>query len=220
MSKIAYIRTSTTHQKTQRQEYAMPSDIDKTFTDQQSGKDTNRPGFQDMMEYIREGDTVYFESFSRISRSLPDLLNILDTFKEKGVSFVSLKENIDTTGACGKLIVSVLGAISAYEREINAERREYGYRKSYDEGRVGRPGALEVQGKKQRGEADQERMKQFKAVTREWSEGRITAVEAMKQLNMSKPTFYRKVKEMQITKQEALDVIKGYVEEHKNKAEG
>lgn len=200
MAKIAYLRVSTTHQNTQRQEYAMPTDIDRTFTDHQSGKDTNRPEFQKMLEYIREGDTVYFESFSRISRSLPDLLNILDTFREKGVSFVSLKENIDTSGACGKLIVSVLGAISAYEREINAERREYGYRKSYEEGRVGRPGALEVKGKKQRGEADRERMEQFKAVTQEWSEGTITAVEAMKQLNMSKPTFYRKVKEMGITK--------------------
>lgn len=142
MARIGYVRVSTVHQNTQRQEYAMPTDLDKVFTDKASGKNTDRPQFQAMLDYVREGDTVYFESFSRVSRSLPDLLNTLDYFAEKGVTFVSQKENIDTTGATGKLIVSVLGAISAYEREINAERREYGYKKALDEKRVGRPKAV------------------------------------------------------------------------------
>ena len=93
MAKIAYVRSSTKHQKggLERQSYAMPDDIEKTFIDEASGKDTDRPQFKKMMEYVREGDIVYFESFSRISRSLPDLLNILDTFGKKGVAFISLK---------------------------------------------------------------------------------------------------------------------------------
>ena len=95
MAKIAYIRVSITHQNTIRQEYAMPKDIDKVFDDKASGKDTDRPQFQAMLDYVREGDVVYFESFSRISRSLPDLLNTLDYFSKKGVAFVSLKEQID-----------------------------------------------------------------------------------------------------------------------------
>lgn len=181
MAKIAYIRVSTTHQNTQRQEYVMPKDIDKTFIEKVSGKDTNREEFQKMLDYVREGDVVYFESFSRISRSLPDLLNTLDYFDKKGVAFVSLKENIDTSGATGKLIVSVLGAISAYEREINAERREFGYRQALKEDRVGRP-ATEI-------------TPEFEAILQEWKSKTITATEAAKRAGVSKPTFYKMAKQ-------------------------
>ena len=188
MAKIAYIRVSTTHQNTDRQEFAMPGDIDKTFEDKASGKDTERPQFQAMLDYIREGDIVYFESFSRISRSLPDLLKTLDFFSKKGVAFVSLKERIDTSGATGKLIVSVLGAISAYEREINAERREFAYRKSYQEGRVGRPKA-------------QPDKKFYKAVE-EWQSGKITATEAIAKAGVGRTTFYKLVKAQKSTQKE------------------
>ena len=181
MAKIAYLRVSTTHQNTDRQEYAMPQDIDKTFIDKASGKDTERVEFQKMLDYVREGDVVYFESFSRISRSLPDLLNTLDYFSKKGVSFVSLKENIDTSGATGKLIVSVLGAISAYEREINAERREFGFRKAVEEERVGRPTA--------------QRTPEFEAALKEWKAGKITATEAIKRAGVSRATFYKLAKQ-------------------------
>ena len=182
MAKIAYIRVSTKHQQGGiiRQEYKMPEDIDKTFKDEASGKDTERPEFQKMLEYVREGDIVYFESFSRVSRSLPDLLNTLDYFTKKGIAFVSLKEQIDTSGATGKLIVSVLGAINAYEREINAERREFGYRRALKEERVGRPTA--------------ERTPEFEAAVKEWKLGNITATEAIKRSGVSRATFYKMAK--------------------------
>lgn len=179
--KIAYIRVSTTHQKTDRQEYAMPKDIDKTYSEKISGKNTDRPELKKMLDYVREGDIVYFESFSRISRSLPDLLSILDLLDRKGVRWVSLKENIDTTGATGKLIVGVLGAISAYEREINKERREYGYRKALEDGRVGRPNNAITQ--------------EFEDAYKQWKAGKITAVQAMKDCGLAKTSFYRMVKE-------------------------
>ena len=181
MAKIAYLRSSTKHQKggLERQSYTMPDDIDKTFIDEASGKDTERVEFKKMMDYIREGDTVYFESFSRISRSLSDLLNILDTFGKKGVAFVSLKENINTEGATGKLIVSLLGAINAYEREINEERREFNFRKACEEKKVGRP----------KTELDDN----FYNAVKLWREGKIKAVEAYKMANMTKATFYNVV---------------------------
>lgn len=181
MARIGYVRVSTQHQRTERQEHAMPDNLDKVFTDKASGKDTDRPEFQKMLEYVREGDVVYFESFSRISRSLPDLLRTLDYFAEKGVSFVSLKENIDTSGATGKLIVSVLGAVSAYEREINEERREYGYRKSLEEDRVGRPSA--------------EATEEFLQAVKEWRDGKITATQAITKCGYKRTTFYKLVKE-------------------------
>ena len=80
MARIGYVRVSTQHQRTERQEQAMPENLDKIFIDKASGKDTDRPEFQKMLDYVREGDVVYFESFSRISRSLPDLLRTLDYF--------------------------------------------------------------------------------------------------------------------------------------------
>ena len=185
MAKIAYLRVSTKHQKggIERQEYTMPSDIEKTFVDEASGKNTARPEFQKMLDYVREGDIVYFESFSRISRSLPDLLNTLDYFDKKGVSFVSLKEQIDTSGATGKLIVSVLGAISAYEREINAERRAYGYKKSLEEERVGRPRA--------------ERTPQYMAAYNDWKAKKITGLEAIRRSGVSSATFYKMAREIE-----------------------
>ena len=180
MAKIAYLRVNTTHQSTIRQEYAMPNDIDKIFEDKASGKDTDRPQFQQMLEYVREGDVVYFESFSRISRSLPDLLNTLDYFSKKGVAFVSLKEQIDTSGATGELIVSVLGAINAYEREINKEPREFGFRNACKEGRVGRPKA--------------QANDSFYNAVKDWRKGSITATEAIARAEMPRATFYRLVK--------------------------
>lgn len=74
----------------------------------------------------------------------------------------------------------MLGAINAYEREINAERREFNYRKAYDDGKVGRPRAV----------ADDS----FKQAVKEWKEGKITAVEAMKKCGVPKATFYKLVK--------------------------
>lgn len=184
MAKIKYIRVSTTHQNTERQEQNA-KEFDKVFIDKASGKNTEREQFKAMMEYIREGDTVYFESFSRISRSLSDLLNILDEFEKKGVAFVSEKEQISTEGATGKLVVAVLGAISAYEREINAERREFGYKKALAENRVGRP-KMEIS-------------KEFEEAYAEWKEGKITAVEAMKRSGVGKTTFYKLVKQIEET---------------------
>lgn len=177
MAKIAYIRVSTQHQNTERQHHAMPADIEKVFEEKASAKNTERPEFQKMLEYVREGDTVYFESFSRISRSLPDLLNTLDYFTQKGVAFVSLKEQIDTSGATGKLIISVLGALNAYEREINAERREFGYRQALEAGKVGRPSA--------------EITPEMEKIFQRWEAGEITAVQAMKQAGVGKTTFYK-----------------------------
>lgn len=179
MARIKYIRVSTTHQKTDRQEQNA-DEFDKVYIEKASGKNTDRPEFQKMMEYIREGDTVTFESFSRISRSLPDLLKTLDIFDQKGVRWYSEKEQISTEGATGRLVVAVLGAIAAYEREINKERREYGYKKAIAAGTVGRPKAQITP--------------EFENAYSDWRAKKIKAVEAIKQTGIPKATFYKLVK--------------------------
>ena len=96
--KIGYIRVSTQEQNTIRQELLMESlDVDEVYIDRISGKNTNRPELQKMMEYVRRGDTVIVESISRFARNTRDLLELIEQLTAKGVEFVSKKEAIDTT---------------------------------------------------------------------------------------------------------------------------
>ena len=97
MSKIGYIRVSTEHQETARQQEIMCSyQVDRIFSEKLSGANTDRPQLRAMLDYVREGDTLYVESISRLGRSTKDLLNIIDTLADKGVTLVS-NTNSNTT---------------------------------------------------------------------------------------------------------------------------
>lgn len=124
---IAYIRVSTEEQNEARQKEALEQhDIDKFFIEKASGKNTDRPELRKMLDWAREGDTIFIHDLSRIARSTKDLLELLDTLAEKNVALVSDKENIDTTTATGKLIVTVIGAINEFERANLLERQKEG----------------------------------------------------------------------------------------------
>ena len=69
--------------------------VEKWFIEKVSGKDTNRPILQEMLRYVREGDIVYVQDFSRLARSTKDLLDIVELLNQKEVQLVSLKENVD-----------------------------------------------------------------------------------------------------------------------------
>ena len=86
-------------------------DIEKWFIEKVSGKDTNRPRLQEMLNYVREGDSVYVEDFSRMARSTKDLLDIVELLEKKSVQLISLKENLDTSTPTGKLMLTVIAAI-------------------------------------------------------------------------------------------------------------
>ena len=104
MSKIGYIRVSTEHQETARQQEIMCSyQVDRIFSEKLSGANTDRPQLRAMLDYVREGDTLYIESISRLGRSTKDLLNIIDTLTDKGVTLISHKEKIDPTRLRGNL---------------------------------------------------------------------------------------------------------------------
>lgn len=124
---IAYVRVSTAEQNEQRQVEAMKSfQIEKWFVEKISGKDMHRPKLQEMLEFVREGDTVHIHDFSRLARSTADLLNIVDTLNRKGATLISNKENIDTSTPTGKLMLTFIGAIAEFERQNLLDRQREG----------------------------------------------------------------------------------------------
>lgn len=181
---IAYIRVSSRDQNTGRQLEAMKShNIERIYEEKISGKDTNRSELNAMLDYVREGDTIYIESFSRLARNTLDLLTIINKISEKNAGLVSLKESIDTTTPAGRLQLGVFAAIYQFERECSKERQREGIDLALSEGRAyGRPVEYIIDSN-------------FKSVYTQWKIGDITAVKAMELVGMKKVTFYKRVKE-------------------------
>lgn len=111
--RVGYIRVSTAEQNTARQEILMEQlGVDKIYIDRMSGKSKDRPQLKDMLTFVRVGDTVIVESISRFARNTRDLLELVDALTEKGVEFISKKENIDTTTPAGKFMLTVFAAVA------------------------------------------------------------------------------------------------------------
>ena len=179
--KIGYIRVSTQEQNTARQEVLLEQlGVKMVYIDRMSGKNTDRPELQNMLQYVRQGDIVVVESISRFARNTRDLLELVEQLTAKEVEFVSLKEAIDTSTPAGKFILTIFGAVAELEREYILQRQREGIEIAKAQGKYA--------GRKPITHPD------FDRVTKLWSRGEITAVEAMKRLNMKPSTFYRKVK--------------------------
>lgn len=124
---IAYVRVSTVEQNEARQVEALQKyEIEKWFTEKVSAKDTHRPELQNLIEFARNGDTVYVHDFSRLARSTKDLLALVEQFKRKGIILISNKENIDTSTATGQLMLTMIAAINEFERTNMLERQREG----------------------------------------------------------------------------------------------
>lgn len=134
--RIAYVRVSTEEQSEARQLDALKEhNIDKWYIEKVSGKNTDRPELQKMLDYIREGDTVYIHDFSRLARNVKDLLSIVDLLEEKKVNLVSNKEHIDSSTPTGKLMLTMIGAIAQFERDNLLERQKEGIEIAKKEGK-------------------------------------------------------------------------------------
>lgn len=124
---VAYVRVSTVEQNEERQVEGLEKyNIEKWYIEKISGKNTNRPKLQEMLDYVREGDTIFIHDFSRLARSTQDLLNIVEQLNAKGVNLVSNKENIDSSTPQGKLMLTMIGAINEFERTNLLERQREG----------------------------------------------------------------------------------------------
>lgn len=124
---IAYVRVSTEEQNEARQTEALSKyNIEKWFVEKVSAKDTHRPELQSMIEFARQGDTIYIHDFSRLARSTQDLLELVEKFRSKGIILISNKENIDTSTPTGKLMLTMIAAINEFERTNLLERQREG----------------------------------------------------------------------------------------------
>ena len=139
--KVGYIRVSTTEQNTARQEVIMEKlGVEKLFHEKVTGKDTNRPQLNAMLDFVREGDTVVVESYSRLARSTKDLLELVEKLNQKKVRFISQKENIDTSTPQGRLMFTVFAGLAQFERECMLQRQREGIEIAKQQGKYkGRP---------------------------------------------------------------------------------
>jgi DNA invertase Pin-like site-specific DNA recombinase len=138
---LGYVRVSTSDQNPDRQidllmqEHGIKeSDI---FIDKISGVKYQRPALDELQKVLREGDTVVVESLSRVSRSTADLLNILGDWQDRGIIFISHKERLSFYSTAGKLILTLLGAISTFERDTLRDRVAEGLASARARGRIG-----------------------------------------------------------------------------------
>lgn len=183
--KIAYVRVSTVEQNEARQVEALKKHgIDKWFMEKVSGKDTNRPELQKLLEYVREGDTVFIHDFSRLARSTKDLLEIVEHLQSKGVALVSNKENLDSSTATGKLMITMIGAINEFERQNLLERQKEGIAIAKAEGKYKGRKAIDIPN--------------FEEQYQRYLRRELSKTELAKELQISRPTLDKLISEREV----------------------
>ena len=136
--KVGYARVSSSAQKLDAQFDALKqTGCHKVFSDRVSGIKADRPGWEQLMAYVRPGDRVIVTELSRMSRSLMHLLEVVKTFEHQDIEIVSLRENIDTSTATGRGFLAMMGVIAQMERELKAERTAAGRAAAKARGRTG-----------------------------------------------------------------------------------
>ncbi|MGK9156192.1 recombinase family protein [Acinetobacter radioresistens] len=180
---VGYIRVSSIEQKTTRQLESI--ELDRCFIDKLSGKDTNRPKFQEMLAYVREGDTIWVHSMDRFARSLKDLVTEVDKLVKRGVALKFVKENITFTAQStplDNLMLQLMGAFAQFEREIILERQKEGIKIAVAQG-------------KYKGRVNKLKPSQIQALKQAWIEKKYKSKKELADaFQISRPTVYRYLK--------------------------
>ena len=180
--KIGYIRVSSAEQNTLRQEVLMQElGVEQIFIDKCSGKNTNRTQLKTMLEFVRQDDVVIVSEIARFARNTKDLLDLIEKLTEKGVSFISKKEAIDTTTATGKFMLTVFGAVAELERSYILSRQKEGIE------------AMKLDATKwaKYGRPKYELPDKFFEINQKVISGELRPTDAIKILGMKKSTFYK-----------------------------
>lgn len=189
---VKYLRVSTTKQDTARQDIQLDKlgiKFDKEYIDKMTGKTKERPQLNKMIVDVKEGDTVYCESISRLGRSLKDLIEIIEQLVNKGVRVVIVKEGIDTDSSTYKLLLAVFGGVAEMERETIQERVIQGVEKckATGETKTGRWFGREEK-------TAEDLPKDFKKYYDKMKNNEISKVEMSKLLCCGRATLYRWIK--------------------------
>lgn len=195
---FAYVRVSSKEQNINRQLDIMRSlgiDERDMFIDKASGKDTNREQYQALKSIVREGDTVVFDSITRLSRNMNDIKKEYEWFTTNKINLQFVKEPmLNTTNdktdvmkqAINDIILTLLGAFAQQERENIKQRQKEGIESAKARGKhLGRPKAT----------LTKEQQLQFEKLYIKWKANEITATAMMNELNMKRTTFYKIIKE-------------------------
>lgn len=180
--RIGYVRVSSIDQNEARQLVTMKNyGVEKIFQEKISGKNTDRPQLKAMLDYCREGDTIYIHDFSRLARSTKDLLEIVEYLNNKKVHLVSAKENIDSSTPTGKLMLTMIGAINEFERTNLLERQREGIAIAKENGKY--KGRKEI------------KIDNFEEYYNRYMNREVTKSKLAEELNISRPTLDKLVKE-------------------------
>lgn len=182
--KVGYVRVSTAEQNEARQEVLMEQlEVEKIFIDKLSGKNMDRPGLRQMLDFVREGDTLVVESISRLSRSVQDFLFITDELRQKKVGFISQKENFDFSTPTGQMMMQIFAVLAEFERKQMRERQMEGIRIAREQG-------------KYKGRTPKE-LPDFEKLCEEYKDGKRSATSICRKLGISRSTFYARLKALQ-----------------------
>ena len=184
--RVGYIRVSTVEQHEDRQvkDLTENAKVSKVFMDKLSGKDTNRPQLNAMLDYVREGDTLVVSEYSRLARSTKDLLNIIDTLENKGVTVISMKEKLDTSTPQGEFMLTVFACIATLERKLMLQRQREGI-------------AIAKANGKYKGRQSKQRPDDWESLKAMYMSRQITVSEIAKRCDVSRPIVYKWLKETQ-----------------------
>ncbi|MGU8283502.1 recombinase family protein [Clostridium perfringens] len=135
---FGYARVSTEEQNLNRQiDQLQAYGVEKIFEEKMTGTKKDRPQLNKMLEQLRKGDTIVIADLTRLSRSTKDLISLSEQLREMGVELISLKENIDTTTATGKMMFGMLAVLAQFERDLISERTKEGLKSARARGNKG-----------------------------------------------------------------------------------
>lgn len=135
--KIGYARVSTRDQNLDLQLEALRSSRCEEIFSEKLSAVKERPELDRMIAMLRKGDVVIVWKLDRLGRSLRHLIELVTLFREKGVEFISLNDNIDTTNIHGRLIFNIFASFAEFERELISERTRAGLEAARKKGRIG-----------------------------------------------------------------------------------
>ncbi|EMZ2428551.1 recombinase family protein [Escherichia coli] len=139
---------------------------------------SKRPGLSKLLSLAKAGDTIVVTAYDRLSRNTRDFLEMLDTFKEQGITIISLRENIDSSTAAGRAMASFIMVGAQLERDNISERTKQALQRLKSEGKqLGRP----------KNTIHQERIQELK-------QAGMSVSEIAKELSISRPTVYKALK--------------------------